>query len=487
MGHGHSVLRKAPPTTPEKGRRKNSLETGTPPASTDDHGTSLGHGTSTSHGGSGSGFNTMTSGYNTMTTQSSRRTPAGVNVPPTLQSGGSYSSQGGTGPLTESEYAYGYGNYDAPAVPAKPSGTYQPYSPPVIYSTTDNSPPAPPARPETEALLSGDAFRETSYSGTTESNEDHSGVESKVVPIAYTAATQVDDGDDMETPKRAHAPLPQQPTVAGPGKVYSPTEGRPKSEKAFFGVIPPATPPPLPSVPLAYGNQQPDMSRMNSGASVLPPGGYPKSPQTSGLPEGAKLVAGAVASEEIKRTPTKMIQRTSSEKRVAQAGEVPSPGKGWVLVNVEQGRKTSMDGATAAMDLAAAQGSRSRTQTQRSKLSTVEPLVSNLRTNDPSTEATFTASPVALANQGDDPTRKGSLKKKKQNTATTTGTSSSGDSSRFLGLFHMGHKKKKPSIDEKTFVESTASQATNGVQETESTWRRRDPHAPRKATQMSIL
>ncbi|KAG8942121.1 hypothetical protein FRC00_012000, partial [Tulasnella sp. 408] len=333
--------------------------------------------------------------------------PNPIPPPPPFRAGYSYQSHAltaGTGPLSESEYAYGYSGvygvqtpqgghpdseylykqYVPPPPPPPPAATA---APAVIYSTTqsnDNHTPSSsgPQSPGTEeGLLSSDAFRETAYSGTSEASRDApvTWTNTNSTPASPTDSQHTHTRNERRagerqqvTPRTAHVPLPQQPEMSAQ---YTGLEGRPKSEKAFMGIIPPPPPStyPLPSavpVPIPPPDERPGAPRMEtatSAATVLPPGGYPKTPLDSST--SVKIVgvdrqappASPVSTTRQRQASqgtvgTKkgaMVGRSLSRKSVQDpAGD--SGNKGWVLVNVEPSRKASLDAAVAAMDAAAA-------------------------------------------------------------------------------------------------------------------------------------
>ncbi|KAG9011452.1 hypothetical protein FRB90_007241 [Tulasnella sp. 427] len=322
--------------------------------------------------------------------------------PPPFSQGYSYQSHGTAGPLSESEYAYGYsGVYDTGAPKKHPDSEYmyKQYVPPppppphhhgaaigpaLIYSTTHSNEnhssesSAGPQSPGTEeGLLSADAFRETAYSGTSDASRDAPAAWTNSTPVSPTDSEHThrrhdargggQDRQQQVTPRTAHVPLPQQPEMS---VQYTGMEGRPKSEKAFMGIIPP--PPmstyPVPSavpvpIPIPASDERPGaphrMETAASAATVLPPGGYPRTPMESSM--SVKIVPVEKVPPPLSSPQRQRQQSAGKTKAVAVPGasgsdalsESPS-SKGWVPVNVEPSRKASLDAAVAAMDAAAA-------------------------------------------------------------------------------------------------------------------------------------
>ncbi|KIO25824.1 hypothetical protein M407DRAFT_24879, partial [Tulasnella calospora MUT 4182] len=285
-------------------------------------------------------------------------------------------------------------------------------------------------------------------------------------------------------PRTAHVPLPQQPEMS---VQYTGFEGRPKSEQAFMGIVPrpPASTYPPPSavpVPIPLPDERPGApprtETATSAATVLPPGGYPKTPLDSStsvkiVPAVERVAAPASPSSTTRQRQASQgtvgakksttLGRTLSRKSVQDPAGVGEQGKGWVLVNVEPTRKASMDAAVAAMDAAAANARvRNRSTSSSGAL--------NNAAAGMVTEGAMMESPVdAFSRRGggrghvrdntvdtlDSPVdhhagteesgsisllskRKGSLRKKQR-------SGSSDDSQkkkRFLGLFSMGSKSK---------------------------------------------
>ncbi|KAG8941624.1 hypothetical protein FRC04_004144, partial [Tulasnella sp. 424] len=490
--------------------------------------------------------------------------PNPIPPPPPFTPGYLYQSQAPTtfsavgGPLSESEYAYGCsGVYDAQTPKgAHPDSEYmyKQYVPPppppagaapgaVIYSTnpTGKRPPESPSpqSPGTEeGLLSADAFRETSYSGTSGDppptwTGTYSGPASPTdSQNTHTRHDHPPQERQQVTPRTAHVPLPQQPEMS---VQYTGMEGRPKSEKAFMGIIPPPPPStyPLPSavpVPIPLPEERPGAPRMEtttSAGTVLPPGGYPKTPMESGTSVRivpVDKVASPASPASTTARPRQASQGTVGAKKSTpvrtlsrkSAQDPASDGKGWVLVNVEPSRKTSIDAAVAAMDAAAAANARARNRSTSSS-----PALNNAGMV---TEGTMMESPVeSFSRRGhirdntidtlDSPVDqhagteesaaisslrrgKGSLKKKQR-------SGSSDDSQkkkRFLGLFSRsgsskskgGHKKvasepfgrfteepigergeyeaTSPVSDDRLDERDDSVRAVGGVKE--STWRR---------------
>ncbi|KIO25822.1 hypothetical protein M407DRAFT_24876, partial [Tulasnella calospora MUT 4182] len=147
--------------------------------------------------------------------------PNPIPPPPPIRPGYSYQSHALTaGPLSESEYAYGYSGVYAPQtpqgghpdseylykqyVPPPPPPPAGPAPPAVIYSTTQSNeghtpPSSGPQSPGTEeGLLSSDAFRETAYSGTSEASRD--------APVTWTNtnSTPASPTDSQHTHTRAN-------------------------------------------------------------------------------------------------------------------------------------------------------------------------------------------------------------------------------------------------------------------------------------------
>ncbi|KAG9007889.1 hypothetical protein FRB90_009169 [Tulasnella sp. 427] len=464
--------------------------------------------------------------------------PNPLPPPPPFSQEYSYQSHGTAGPLSESEYAYGYsGVYDSGVPKHHPDSEYmyKQYVPPppppphhhgaaigpaLIYSTTHSNEnhssesSAGPQSPGTEeGLLSADAFRETAYSGTSDASRDVPATWTNSTPVSptdseHTHRRQDARGQDRQqvTPRTAHVPLPQQPEMS---MQYTGMEGRPKSEKAFMGIIPP--PPlstyPVPSavpVPIPASDERPGaphrMETAASAATVLPPGGYPKTPMESSssvkIVPVEKVVPSPVSSPSRQRQQsagkTKAaavpgasgVGRSTSSKKsgTAAAGvqetlsESPS-SKGWVLVNVEPSRKASLDAAVAAMDAAAA-NARVRNKSTSSGVALNTGTAPGVAGSGMVTEGVLMESPIetfprragngaspirddtidsldspvdqraagteeyaaAMSSSGPD-RRKGSLKKKQR-------SGSSDDSAKkkkFLGLFSIGGHKDKSS------------------------------------------
>ncbi|KIO17475.1 hypothetical protein M407DRAFT_32862 [Tulasnella calospora MUT 4182] len=186
----------------------------------------------------------------------------------------------------------------------------------------------------------------------------------------------------------AHVPLPQQPEMS---VQYTGLEGRPKSEQAFMGIIPPPPastypPPSAVPVPIPLPDERPGapprMETATSAATVMPPGGYPKTPLDSStsvkiVPAVERVAAPASPSLTTRQRQASQgtvgakksttLGRTLSRKSVQDpAGGGGEQGKGWVLVNVEPTRKAGMDAAVAAMDAAAGANARVRNRSTSS-------------------------------------------------------------------------------------------------------------------------
>ncbi|KAG9009212.1 hypothetical protein FRB93_005708 [Tulasnella sp. JGI-2019a] len=286
--------------------------------------------------------------------------------------------------------------------------------------------PASPASPgsstspgsEDDArLLHGNAFRSSGYSFTTEGRLD----------TGRSTTMNDDDDDGQMTPRMGNTLTRTGDLVASQnvdderfGMMQGPQDIRRKSEKALLGFIT-AEPEQTPPIP----EQKPNASgwdRMASGATMYPPGGFPKTPPTLTSPTPVRMSSSGSAGsqqqqqqQQPKGTPpippsalagigsAPLIQemggahqRTTSQTTdrstgTARSGRRPkSPAnssKGWVLVNVEPrpGMKTSNSYSGGG----AASGSHHhlRNQSELSQSASVR----NVRKNHPGDSAGATA------------------------------------------------------------------------------------------------
>lgn len=405
LGRGPSVLRKAPPPTflpGEKPKRKNSKGSFT---------WSLRGKRDTSDDGHGSAESPEPAYLSLPAEEPVHKPILDQPPPPPLHAQQSYMGTVTSGPLSESEYAYGYGG-GTPGVAGNTNSEYLygRYQAPVnttaaqaavIYRTTppDERPAISPSSTTDDGqLLSADVFRGTAYSGTTA--EDQHTVSGSVSPgyLPHSHSRSDDSHGTDKTPQQGssprtgNAPLPHQPEIAGQSMYSTSTGGgggRPKSEKAFMGVMPAQPPVPPPS---SYAERPRVGSRGDSTGTVLPPGGFPKTPgsMTPTSPTKEKEERPRVTSAGSNR-----VLATAAQHNRSASGRSTSngAGKGWVLVNVEPSRKTSMDAAVAAMDKAHLEA-----QQQRGRASS-KPTISNVRLNSPGAEAhagALTTSPMDL-------------------------------------------------------------------------------------------